>query len=46
MNSKIIVNIDDIKKTVYFISNLTQMQGTRPMQGTLSPIKKINLKEE
>lgn len=36
MNSKIIVNIDDIKKTVYFISNLTQMQGTRPMQGTLS----------
>lgn len=36
MKSKIIVNIDDIKKTVYFISNLTQMQGTRPMQGTLS----------
>lgn len=36
MNSEVIVNIDDIKKAVYFISNLTQMQGTRPMRGALN----------
>lgn len=36
MNSEVIVNINDIKKTVYFISNLTQMQGTRPMRGALN----------
>lgn len=36
MNSKIEVNIEDIKKAVYFITNLTQMQGDRPMQGALS----------
>ena len=36
MNKEIIVNIDDIKKAVYFISNLTQMQGNRPMRGALS----------
>lgn len=36
MNSEIEVNIEDIKKAVYFITNLTQMQGDRPMQGALS----------
>lgn len=36
MNSEVIVNIHDIKKAVYFISNLTQMQGTRPMRGALN----------
>ena len=30
------ININDIKKAVYFIANLTQMQGDRPMQGALS----------
>ena len=30
------INIDDIKKAVYFIANLTQMQGDRPMQGALT----------
>lgn len=30
------INIDDIKKAVYFIANLTQMQGNRPMQGALT----------
>ena len=36
MNSEVIVNIEDIKKAVYFISNLTQMQGNRPMRGALN----------
>lgn len=30
------VSINDVKKAVYFITNLTQMQGDRPMQGALS----------
>ena len=30
------ININDAKKAVYFIANLTQMQGDRPMQGALS----------
>ena len=30
------ININDIKKAVYFIANLTQMQGDRPMQGALT----------
>lgn len=30
------ININDIKKAIYFIANLTQMQGDRPMQGALS----------
>ena len=30
------INIEDIKKAVYFIANLTQMQGDRPMQGALT----------
>ena len=30
------ININDVKKAVYFIANLTQMQGDRPMQGALS----------
>lgn len=33
---KITVSKEDIKKAVYFIANLTQMQGGRPMQGALS----------
>lgn len=36
MSSEVIVNIEDIKKAVYFISNLTQMQENRPMRGALS----------
>ena len=36
MSSEVIVNINDIKKAVYFISNLTQMQGNRPMRGALN----------
>lgn len=30
------VDVNDIKKAIYFISNLTQMQGNRPMHGALS----------
>lgn len=30
------INVEDIKKAVYFIANLTQMQGDRPMQGALT----------
>lgn len=30
------INIEDVKKAVYFIANLTQMQGDRPMQGALT----------
>lgn len=30
------ININDVKKAVYFIANLTQMQGDRPMQGALT----------
>lgn len=30
------INVNDIKKAVYFIANLTQMQGDRPMQGALT----------
>ena len=30
------ININDVKKAVYFIANLTQMQGNRPMQGALT----------
>ena len=30
------VNVNDVKKAVYFIANLTQMQGNRPMQGALT----------
>lgn len=33
---KITVEREDIKKAVYFISNLTQMQENHPMQGALS----------
>lgn len=33
---KIELQKDDLKKAVYFIANLTQMQGNRPMQGALS----------
>lgn len=36
MSSEVIVNIEDIKKAVYFISNLTQMQENRPMRGALN----------
>jgi hypothetical protein len=36
MSKEVIVNIDDIKKAVYFISNLTQMQENRPMRGALN----------
>ncbi len=30
------ISINDAKKAVYFIANLTQMQGDRPMQGALT----------
>ncbi len=30
------IRINDVKKAVYFIANLTQMQGDRPMQGALT----------
>lgn len=30
------ISINDVKKAVYFIANLTQMQGDRPMQGALT----------
>ena len=30
------ININDAKKAIYFIANLTQMQGDKPMQGALS----------
>lgn len=30
------ITINDVKKAVYFIANLTQMQGDRPMQGALT----------
>ena len=33
---KIQIEKNDIKKAIYFISNLTQMQGNSPMQGALS----------
>lgn len=36
MSNNVIVNIEDIKKAVYFISNLTQIQGNRPMRGALN----------
>lgn len=30
------IDINDVKKAIYFIANLTQMQGDRPMQGALT----------
>ena len=36
MSEIINVSIEDAKKTVYFIANLTQMQGNRPMRGALN----------
>lgn len=30
------ISINSAKKAIYFIANLTQMQGDRPMQGSLS----------
>lgn len=36
MSEIINVSIQDAEKTVYFIANLTQMQGNRPMRGALN----------
>lgn len=30
------INVNDVKKAIYFITNLTQLQGDRPMTGALT----------